>query len=48
MPPLELLPVAFIHFMLDEAGSTWIECVLLAALLASVCTLLVLAAHKYS
>jgi hypothetical protein len=48
MPPVELLPVALMHFMLDEAGSSWMECVLLAALIATVCTLMVLAVQKYT
>jgi hypothetical protein len=33
--------------MLDEAGGSWLECVLLAALIATVCTLMVLATHQH-
>ncbi len=47
MPPVELMPVALIRFMRDEAGGSWMECVLLAALIATLCTLIVLAAQKY-
>lgn len=44
MPPVELMPLALTQFFMDEAGGSWMEFVLLAALLATVCTLLVLAA----
>ena len=47
MPPVELMPVALIRFMRCEAGGSWMECVLLATLIATVCILMVLAAQKY-
>jgi Flp pilus assembly pilin Flp len=47
MPPVELMPVALTRFMLDEAGGSWMECVLVAALIAKVCTLMVLATQQH-
>ncbi len=47
MPPVELMPVALTRFMLDEAGGSWMECVLLTALIATVCTLMVLATQHH-
>ncbi len=46
MPPVELMPLALTQFFLDEAGGSLMECVLLAALIATVCTLMVLATEK--
>ncbi len=46
MPPVELMPLALTQFFLDEAGGSLMEYVLLAALIATVCTLIVLASGK--
>ena len=46
MPLVELMPLAMTHFLLDEAGGSLMEYVLLAALIATVCTLIVLASGK--
>ncbi len=46
MPPVELMPLALKQFFLDEAGGSMMEFVLLAALIATVCTLIVLASGK--
>jgi Flp pilus assembly pilin Flp len=46
MPPVELMPLALTQFFLDEAGGSLMEYVLLAALIATICTLTVLATGK--
>ncbi len=46
MPLVELVTSAFMQFFLDEAGGSLMEYVLLAALVATVCTLIVLASEK--
>jgi Flp pilus assembly pilin Flp len=46
MPSVELMPLALKRFFLDEAGGSLMEYVLLAALVATVCTLIVLASGK--
>lgn len=47
MPLVELMPLALTHFLWDEAGGSLMEYVLLAALIATVCALIVLASGKY-
>ena len=46
MPLVELMPLALTHFLLDEAGGSLMEYLLLAALIATVCALIVLASKK--
>ena len=46
MPLVERMTLALIQFFLDEAGGSLMEYVLLAALIATVCTLIVLAGEK--
>jgi Flp pilus assembly pilin Flp len=46
MPLVGPMPLALKHFLLDEAGRSLMEYVLLAALIATVCTLIVLASSK--
>jgi Flp pilus assembly pilin Flp len=46
MPLVERMPVALTQFLLDEAGGSLMEYVLLAALIATVCALIVLAGKK--
>ncbi len=46
MPAVELMPLALKQFFLDEAGGSLMEYVLLAALIATVFTLIVLATDK--
>lgn len=46
MPSVELMPRVFASFLLDDAGGSWPEFVLLASLLAAVLMLLVLVFSK--
>jgi hypothetical protein len=46
MPTVALMPPALIRLLLDEAGGSWMEFVLIASLVATVFTLLVLALSK--
>jgi len=46
MPPVEMMPVTLMHFMLDDRGGSWMEGVLVVALIATVCALMVLALQK--
>lgn len=46
MPPVELMPLTLTQFFMDESGGSLMEYVLLAALIATVCTLIVLASSK--
>jgi Flp pilus assembly pilin Flp len=46
MPLVELMPMALTQFLMDESGGSLMEYVLLAALIATVCTLIVLASGK--
>ena len=46
MPAVELMPLALKQFFSDEAGGSLMECVLFAALIATVLTLIVLAIDK--
>jgi hypothetical protein len=47
MQPVALMPPALMSLLLDEAGGSWMEFVLLASLVATVFTLLVLALGKF-
>ena len=46
MPTVALMPPALIRLLLDEAGGSWMEFVLIASLVTTVFTLLVLALSK--
>ena len=46
MQPVALMPPALMSLLLDEAGGSWMEFVLIASLVATVFTLLVLALSK--
>jgi len=46
MPTVALTPPALMSLLLDEAGGSWVEFVLIASLVATVFTLLVLALSK--
>ena len=46
MHPAALMPPALMSLLLDEAGGSWMEFVLIASLVATVFTLLVLALGK--
>jgi hypothetical protein len=46
MQPVALMPPALMSLLLDEAGGSWMEFVLLASLVATVFTLLLLALGK--
>ena len=46
MPTVALMPPALIRLLLDEAGGSWMEFVLIASLVATVGTLVVLALGK--
>jgi hypothetical protein len=47
MQPVALMPPALMSLLLDEAGGSWMEFVLLASLVATVFTLLLLALGKF-
>ena len=46
MQPVALMPPALMSLLLDEAGGSWMEFVLIASLVATVFTLLLLALGK--
>ena len=46
MQPVALTPPALMSLLLDEAGGSWMEFVLIASLVATVFTLLLLALGK--
>ena len=46
MPPVALMPSALLSLLLDEGGGSWMEFVLIASLVATVGTLVVLALGK--
>jgi hypothetical protein len=46
MQPVALMPPALMSLLLDEAGGSWMEFVLIASLAATVGTLVVLALGK--
>jgi hypothetical protein len=47
MQPVALMPPALMSLLLDEAGGSWMEFVLLTSLVATVFTLLLLALGKF-
>lgn len=46
MHPVALMPPALMSFLLDDSGGSWIEFVLIASLVATVFTLVLLALGK--